>query len=178
MFIPGQFDRPMELNIPQMVIGREQETETLVQAFLRTIDAPAELVLVSGEAGVGKTILVNQLIRPGHRAHGSLPLWKVRQVRHLNIYKELIEMMEEFCRLILSEPTSSFENWRDRIQTAVAPHGQLLTDLCPQLEKVIGPQPPVEPVDEELARPRFHQVVIRFLLAVCQPDHPVVDLPG
>ena len=35
-------------------------------------------------------------------------------------------------------------------------------------------QPPVEAVDEEQVRPRLHQVVIRFLEAICQPEHPVV----
>ncbi len=174
LFIPGQFDRPMELNVPQTVIGRMEETETLVQAFEKTIDGSRKLVLISGEAGVGKTVLANQLIRPVSEHSGLFFHGKFDQVSHLNIYKALTEIMEDFCRLILSEPKSSFENWRDRIQIAVAPHGQLLTDLCPQLEKVIGPQPPVRPVDEALARPRFHRVVIRFLLAVCQPDHPIV----
>ena len=56
----------------------------------------------------------------------------------------------------------------------MTPNGQLLIDLCPQFEKIIGSQPPVEPVDEEQVRPRLHQVVIRFLEAICQPEHPVV----
>ena len=92
----------------------------------------------------------------------------------MDVYHALVEVLEEFCRLVLSEPTIEFEAWRERVQVAVAPHGSLLTDLCPLLEKVIGPQPPVEPVDEALARLRFHQVVIRFLQAVCRPEHPVI----
>jgi hypothetical protein len=171
-FVPGQVDRPVDLNIPQIVVGREQETEALLQAFLRTIGGPGELVLVSGEAGVGKTTLVNQLVRPVTEHMGLFLYAKFEQVRHLDVYKALIQVLEEFCRLVLSEPTDSFKYWQSR--SGCGGPSRLLTDLCPQLEKVIGPQPPVEPVDESLARPRLIQVVIRFLQAVCRPDHPVV----
>ena len=164
----------MELNVPQTIIGRMEETEALVQAFERTIDGHKELVLTSGEAGVGKTVFANQLIRPVSERAGLFFYGKFDQASQLNIYKSLVEILEDFCRLVLSEPAPSFEKWRDSIRIAVAPHGQLLTDLCPQFEKIIGPQPPVRPVDEALARPRFHQVVIRFLQAICQADHPVV----
>jgi PAS domain S-box-containing protein len=172
-FIPGKSDRPIELNAPQSVIGRQDETNILVEALERTIGGHKELVLIGGESGAGKTVLANQLIRPVSEHSGLFLSGKFDQTSHLNIYKALIEILEDFCRWVLSEPVPSFEKWRDRIQVAVAPHGQLLTDLCPQLEKVIGPQPSVRPVDEALARPRFQQVVIRFLHALCQPGNPV-----
>ncbi len=132
------------------------------------------MVIVSGEAGVGKTTLVNQLIRPVTEHKGLFLYAKADQARHLEVYPLLIDLLDEFCRLILSEPASSFKEWRERIQLAVAPHGQLLTDLCPQLESIIGPQPPVDPVDNELIRPRFQQVVTRFFQAICRRDHHVV----
>ncbi len=173
-FITGQDDRPDQLNIPQLVVGREQETEALLQAFLRTISGPAELVLVSGEAGVGKTTLVNQLVRPVTEKMGLFLYAKFDQVRQQEAYHAFTQVLDEFCRLVLSEPMPSFSDWRERLQAAVTPHGQLLIELCPQLEKVIGLQPPVEPIDETLTRLRFYQVVIRFLQAVCRPEHPVV----
>jgi serine/threonine protein kinase len=53
-FRPGIADRPADLSLPQTVIGRERDTEELLQAFQRTIGGPAELVLVSGEPGLEK----------------------------------------------------------------------------------------------------------------------------
>jgi predicted ATPase len=75
---------------------------------------------------VGKTTLVNQLIRPVTERMGLFLGAKFDQVRHLDVYQGLSEVLEEFCNLVLSEPTPSFEAWQEKIQTAVAPHGQLL----------------------------------------------------
>ena len=173
-FVPGQVDRSVQLDIPQVVIGRDLETDVLLQSFLKTLGGPRNLLLVSGEAGIGKTTLVNQLIRPVTERMGLFLYGKFDQIRPLNVYAELTQVLDELCQQILSEPTYSFEIWRAAIQSAVTPYGQLLIDLCPQLEKVIGPQPSVEPVDEEQVRPRLHQVVVRFMEAVCRPEHPVV----
>ena len=173
-FQPGQSDRPAELSVPQLVIGRQEETRALLDAFERALQGTKEMVIVSGEAGVGKTTLVNQLILPITEHKGLFLYAKADQARHLEVYPLLIDLLDEFCRLILSEPAPSFKKWRERIQLAVAPHGQLLIDLCPQLESIIGPQPPVDPVDNESIRPRFQQVVARFFQAICRRDHDVV----
>ena len=173
-FLPGRLDKSGELNIPQTVAGRMQETKILLEAYYRTINGPREFVLVTGEEGVGKTTLVNQLVRPVTANNGFFIYAKYDQTRHLDIYPLLFEILEEFCRLVLSEPIQSFREWQQRLQDAVAPHGRLLTDLCPRLETVIGSQPAIDPVDEELTRHRFHQVVIRFLQAICQSGQHLV----
>ncbi|RPI30261.1 MAG: PAS domain S-box protein, partial [Chloroflexota bacterium] len=172
-FVPGQIDHHSELNVPQVVFGRESETEQLLQAFQRTIGGPGELVLVCGEAGIGKTTLVNQLIRPVTDRMGLFLYAKYEQ-NHPSIYQGLTDLLGEFCRLVLSEPKPAFDAWREALQAAVAPLGKLLTDLCPQLEMVLGPQPLVDPVDEASADLRLRHVVASFMQAICRPDHPVV----
>ena len=173
-FVPGQIDRSVQLDLPQIAVGREREADGLLQSFLQTIGGPRQMVLVSGEAGIGKTTLVNQLILPVTERMGLFLYGKFDQAHLLNVYRELTQVLDEFCLQVLSEPSYSFEIWRAAIQSAVTPYGQLLIDLCPQLEKVIGAQPLVEPIDDDQVQPRLQQVVIRFLEAICQPEHPVV----
>ncbi|HTP01053.1 MAG TPA: GAF domain-containing protein [Anaerolineales bacterium] len=173
-FTPGQADHSNNLNIPHTVIGREPELQVLNQAFLRTIGGPTELVLVSGAPGIGKTTLVHQLMGPVTEHKGLFLQAKYDQIHQREPYAAVAALLEQFCILVLSEPGPSFLEWRKRIQSAVWPHGQLLIGLCPRLEQVIGPQPEVEAVDEELARRRFHNLVIRFLQTMCHPERPVV----
>ena len=46
-----------------VLVGRERERQVLRDALDRTLDGQGLLVLLSGEAGIGKTMLVDDLIR-------------------------------------------------------------------------------------------------------------------
>ena len=56
----GKKDVPTVFSIPQKLYGREQEIIELLAAFDEASHANAELVLISGYAGVGKTSLVQE----------------------------------------------------------------------------------------------------------------------
>jgi predicted ATPase len=56
----------------------------------------------------------------------------------------------------------------------VGNNGQVLIDVIPQLELVIGPQPPIASVTPIEAKNRFNLVFQNFFQAICQPEHPQV----
>ena len=58
----GMHDVPHQLLISDKLYGRDSEIQTLISAFKRVAsDGRAELLLVSGYSGIGKTAVVNQL---------------------------------------------------------------------------------------------------------------------
>src|SRR6185312_5926842 len=64
-FTPGDCDIPDRLMIPEKLYGRDREVDTLLTAFDRIVDGGrAELVLVSGYSGIGKSAVVNELHKP------------------------------------------------------------------------------------------------------------------
>ena len=64
--------------------------------------------------------------------------------------------------------------WRDAIRKAVGTNGQLMVNLIPDLELVIGKQPPVSEIPPQDAQNRFQRVFRRFLGAFARPEHPLV----
>ncbi|NJL72311.1 MAG: AAA family ATPase, partial [Candidatus Competibacteraceae bacterium] len=82
VFRLGLKDRPYGLQIPSRLYGREVETATLRQAFHNTIEeGRAELFLVGGYSGVGKTTLVNELYKPLIQEEGFFLSGKFDQYR-------------------------------------------------------------------------------------------------
>jgi predicted ATPase len=73
----------------------------------------------------------------------------------------------------VSRDAISRRRWREAILQAVGTNGQLLVGLIPQLEILIGKQPPVLEVAPQDAQNRFQLVLQRFLGAFAQPKHPV-----
>ena len=63
--------------------------------------------------------------------------------------------------------------WRDALADALGPNGQLIVNLIPELELVIGKQPPVPDLPPQDAQNRFQMVFRRFLGVFARPEHPL-----
>jgi serine/threonine protein kinase len=57
----GQRDLSDRFLIPETLYGRETEVKTLLDAFDRVAHGAAELMLVAGFSGIGKTAVVNEV---------------------------------------------------------------------------------------------------------------------
>ncbi|MEO8036204.1 MAG: protein kinase, partial [Acidobacteriota bacterium] len=69
-FEPGRNDHSDRFQIPERLYGREEEVEQLLEAFERTRRGRAELMLVAGYSGVGKSALIHEVHRPITRSRG------------------------------------------------------------------------------------------------------------
>src|SRR5262249_50941322 len=76
-------------------------------------------------------------------------------------------------RDILGKTDAEVGRWQSALQEALGPSGQLMIQLIPEIEFVIGPQPPVADLSPQDARNRFHRVFRRFLSVFAQPGRPL-----
>ncbi|NJL43381.1 MAG: hypothetical protein HC935_08900 [Pseudanabaena sp. SU_2_4] len=65
--------------------------------------------------------------------------------------------------------------WRDRFQAAVGENGQLVIDVIPELELLIGKQPPVPDLNGTAAENRFFQTMVQFVFASFSPECPQIS---
>src|SRR5207245_10940997 len=63
--------------------------------------------------------------------------------------------------------------WRHALQEALGPNGHLIINLIPEVEFIIGKQPPVPDLPPQDAQNRFQLVFRRFLGAFARPEHPL-----
>lgn len=174
-FEPGRLDTSAVFRIPTRMYGRENETRELLQHFASVIrKGQPEFVLVTGYAGIGKTALVGQLQRPVSEARGFFVSGKFDQYRRDVPYSTLLSACEGLVQSILSQSEEQVLEWRSRILEAVGAAGQLLVDVLPQLELVLGPQPPVPESPLSEAQQRFNRMFQLFLSVFARPEHPLV----
>jgi serine/threonine protein kinase len=170
----AQNDFSGKLQIPPKLYGREKEVNTLLQAFERISQGASEMMLVAGYSGVGKTALVHEVHKPMTERHGHFVTGKFDQLRHNIPYSALSQAFNGFCQYLLTESSEILEQWREKILKAVSTMGQVLIDVIPQLELIIGPQPAVEQIPPTEAQNRFNLVFQNFLQVFCQKEHPLV----
>src|SRR5246127_2959082 len=170
----GAHDCSDQLLIPEKLYGREREVHALLAAFDRVAQGTRELVLVSGYSGVGKSSVVNELHKAIVPARGLFAAGKFDQYRRDVPYATLAQALQTLIRQILVKSEAELEQWRTVLVDAVGPSGQLMVDLIPDLEFIIGKQPSVPDVPPQDAQNRFQLVFQRFLGAFARPEHPLV----
>ena len=165
-------DVPRELAIPDKLYGRAKEIRILQEAFARASRGRRELVLVTGAPGIGKTALVNQLEQPVLESRGLFVAGKFDQLQRSEPFSGLALAFRALLRQILTEPESVLAIWRERLQAAVGPNGQVLVDVIPELERILGPQPPVPELEPVESKNRFHLVFTAFLQSFARSGQP------
>jgi PAS domain S-box-containing protein len=171
----GMRDVSDRFQIPAKLYGREQERAALLAAFetVATTGTPM-LVTVAGYSGVGKSALVHALQQPIAEKHGYFIAGKFDQYKRDIPYATLAQAFGLLLRQILGESDANIARWRDTIREALGPIAQLMVNLIPQLELVIGPQPPVPDLPPQEAQGRFQVLFRRFLGVFARQEHPLV----
>jgi PAS domain S-box-containing protein len=170
----GADDASERLMTPETLYGREHEIETLLGAFDRVAaNGATELVIVSGYAGIGKSSVVNELHKALVARRGLFVSGKFDQYKRDIPYATLAQGFRSLIRPILGESEAELGRWRDSLNEALGPNGQLIVNLVPELELVIGKQPSVADLPPQDAKNRFQMVFRRFLGVFAREEHPL-----
>jgi PAS domain S-box-containing protein len=171
----GELDVSDQLKIPQHLYGREAELAALQAVLDETLASgrPA-LALISGYSGVGKSVLVHELLRSIEGARGIFLSGKF-DVHQRNIpYSTFAQAFRGALRDLQGASEESQAAWRARLADAVGANGRLIAEIIPETELFLGPQPavaPLLPIEEE---ERFRMVFHSFITAFGTADHPLV----
>ncbi|MEM9907886.1 MAG: serine/threonine-protein kinase PknK, partial [Cyanobacteria bacterium P01_D01_bin.44] len=173
-FAMGGHDRSGQFQLPQILYGRATEILTLLGTFDRISQGAVELTLVSGYSGIGKSALVHEIHKPVVRQRGYFITGKFDQFRRNVPYESLIQAFQDLVRQLLSENETELGQWQQQLQTSLGTNGQVLIDVIPELELIIGPQPTIPDVTPAEAQARFNQTFQKLVRVFAQPEHPLV----
>jgi predicted ATPase/signal transduction histidine kinase/GAF domain-containing protein/tRNA A-37 threonylcarbamoyl transferase component Bud32 len=180
----GLQDVSDQFQIPQKLYGREEEIAALLAAFERVagredaesdnISASSEMMLISGYAGVGKSALVQELYKPITARRGYFTSGKFDQLQRNIPYSAIVDALRKLVQQLLGEPDKQVQQWRPRLLEALGSNGQLIIDVIPEVELIIGKQSPVPEVGATEAQNRFNRVFGQFIRVFCSEEHPLV----
>ncbi len=173
-FLLGQRDRGSQLSIPQKLYGREEEVAMLMDAFRRVSLGATEIMLVSGYSGIGKTSIVNEVHKPIVAARGYFITGKFDQLKRGIPYAALIQAFQDLIFQLLTENEQQIDIWKNKLLAAFGSNGQVLIDVIPEVELIIGSQAAVPKLGASESENRFNRVFQQFVNVCCQPEHPLV----
>lgn len=179
----GERDICDRFTIPEKLYGRTSEVATLLAAFDRiatqnpeqpAMSSQSELLLVAGFSGIGKTALVNEIHKPIARQRGYFVKGKFDQLQRNIPLSAFVQALRDLMRQLLTEPAAAIQTWKAQILAALGDSGQVLIDVIPELELVIGQQPPAPDLSGAAVQNRFNLLFQKFIQVFTTQTHPLV----
>ena len=155
------------------MVGRDEEAKLILKEYEDVTSGEFRALFISGLSGIGKTRLIQELQRPIVEHKGYFTSGKFDFYQRNLPYSALIQAFRGLLRTFLTESDRRVQEWKNKLQEAVGQNGKILTDVIPELEVLIGPQPEVRPIPPVEARNRFHDVFDRFLTCLASSDNPL-----
>lgn len=173
-FVLGACDFPPRLSPPSRLVGRGSEIATLSATLEAACGEWGFALLVSGEAGVGKTSLVNELRPMVTARRGWFVSGKFDQYRQERAAGAVSQALRALGRLLLAEDDGALERYRGRIRERVGINAGLVAAFLPEFGLLLGVEPERFAGDPLEAQVRLFHASLELLRAVARPEHPLV----
>ena len=172
----GNNDFSGKLTIPEKTYGQEAQIEQILQSYDRASSGSAELLIVSGKSGVGKSAVVHEIIPTVIEKNGIFIEGKFDEFQKDIPFYAFQQAFEQFVRIILNETEEKIIYWTKLIQKAVGELGKILTNILPELELIIGKQPEIPELEGIESLNRFNYLWTNFIKNISKSKHSLVLL--
>jgi predicted ATPase/C4-dicarboxylate-specific signal transduction histidine kinase/tRNA A-37 threonylcarbamoyl transferase component Bud32 len=173
-FVLGNRDICDRFVIPEKLYGRETEVKALLEAFDRISEGNIEIMLIAGFSGIGKTAVVNEVHKPIVRQRGYFIKGKFDQFNRDIPFSAWVQAFQNLIRQLLTENAAEVQKWQVRILEALGKNSQVIIDVIPELERLIGKQPEVRELEGNAAKNRFNLLFKKIIRVFATKEHPLV----
>lgn len=170
----GKFDISDQFNIANQLYGRQDELESLKIYFKKALGGKFSIVLIEGNPGVGKSSLVHEFSKSVALYKGFFISGKFDQQEQNIPLKGVIEALKSLMHILLSLPEDKLQLWKERIRETLLENAGIMVEMIPELEQIIGSQPPVIELNPVEAQNRFMMVCRDFINIFARVNSPLV----
>lgn len=174
----GRQDISDKFQIPQKLYGRELEIQALLTAFERVVTPnpkfKTEMMLVSGESGIGKSALIRGIYQPITKTQGYFIAGKFDQYQRNLPYSAVIQAFQDLVGQLLTESESQLARWREKLLAAFGVNGEVIINLIPEVELIVGKQQIVPELPPLEAKNRLNLVLKNFIGVFARSEHPLI----
>ncbi len=174
LLILGERDISDRFAIPEKLYGRESEVSALLEAFNRVSHGTTEIMLVAGFSGIGKTAVVNEVHKPIVRQRGYFIAGKFDQFKRNIPFSAFVQAFQNLIQQLLTETAEALQAWKAEILEALGENARVIIEVIPELELLLGEQPPVPELEGSAAQNRFNLLFGKFIRVFTRKEHPLV----
>lgn len=153
--------------------GREEELNFLRAALERAATGSTEVVFVAGEAGVGKTRLIQEFRRQS-RGRATFGDGKFSPLPTEAAYGPLAQAFERVVSWILSQGKEETTAWKERLVERLGVNLSLVAEIVPGIEQLTGELPAAQVASPLEAEERLHYALSQLMQLMAVEGRPLV----
>jgi len=151
-----------QFNYTNTLYGVDKEIKEIID-FTSCIEKQSvSMLCVKGRSGVGKTALVNSVIEKTNTQFEYIVESKFDQYKEHASFETLYSALQNLMKQILSADESSLGFFKAKLVETLGAEAQVLIEVIPELEIIIGPQSPVEALSALDSKVRLDRLLSRF----------------
>ncbi len=171
---PRAAERVLVPRVPRRHLGRDRALGELLAAFDALSSGGSECLFLAGEAGVGKTSLVNELQRPVALRSGRYVSGKCDQYQRDRPLLAPVQALRQLLDLLAGESEETLGALRSRLLAGLGTDAGALAELLPGLTLLTGDLPPPPALEPREAQRRLTALLVRLIGLVASPRQPLV----
>jgi histidine kinase len=170
----GEKDYVSRITISAKLMGRDPELVLMNDAYQLAGRGKKQALYIGGYSGVGKTRLVQEFQRTMVETTTFITKAKFDALQRNSPYTALIAAMRDLIRNLLREDEDKFIYWKRRLIDFLKGNGQIIIDVVPELEILVGKQSPVDELSPDESQNRFQQTFSNFIAAFSSDEHTLI----
>ncbi|MFA5117142.1 MAG: AAA family ATPase, partial [Candidatus Omnitrophota bacterium] len=167
-------DKLAQLSFSTRIIGRDKELKQLKDFLEQTQQGRGNLCFISGEPGIGKSRLVDELRGNIHGLGGIFCGGKCYQYEFRTPYKVFAEAIDAYIEKVKRLSQQEQQVLVKRIKEALGELGGEVVKIAPAITQLIGQPPKLVELDPEREKVRFLITVTNFLASLSSPETPLL----
>jgi PAS domain S-box-containing protein len=170
----GVADYNKSFQLADKIYNRETELATLHKVISEANSTHGRLVLISGQAGIGKSALVESLRQFATQQGGHYIVGPYESTQRHLPYAGLRLAFDQWIDQVLAGEGKQITKLREALLDSSGENAALLLDILPRLKLIIGHQPPAQEVGPSLAQHRFQHLLKNFILSCATNAPPLI----
>ncbi|MBU1642459.1 AAA family ATPase, partial [bacterium] len=172
-FAVDTFGNLSSIHTSTTLYGREKEQHRLQHHIDAKSDKSNIILLVSGISGVGKSSIVDTVIKKNKETFSHICTFKLDYGEQSTPYQKLYGALRLMTRQLIAQDEETLLRYKKKMQTLLGSNVQLLLTVIPEIVTILGASMPENQNGANDTNVSFDNLLVRYMEVFVDPRKPL-----